>query len=218
MERCRPPVDASVNPASLADDETWHGGYYEAAMVLGHCSHSTADARLRAAIGAIWSLPYIDACVADRRIDPSQQDAVVPSTAPLSRLGQLYGWLQHDRFGGLPFTSIVVRELNRADGYDWLSVAIPLGGLGETLPEVWAYPYSDEGCQSWREPIDRCLADIALAVADRVPFLVAAIGYEICGVIDDGAFQGIFANPRRIAYVAPQTNGFHYLPANQWSW
>ena len=199
---------------NLADEELWKGGYFEAAIVLGKSHDAGADARLHSAISEVWTLPYLRNCSADR----SGKGDIDPAAEGLERIVTLYGWFDDPRTGSLPFTTSVVRETEEPDGDDWLYAAVPLGGLCRKFPAVGGWPASDhETARSWIEPVEGVLAEIAIALSHKVPFAIAAIGYEISGAIGSSEYDGVIPDRRRIGYVVPQDGIYCYLPTTVWS-
>lgn len=201
-----------IGDIDLSDLDVWVGGYYEAAIVLGACTDPEADTRLHSAISEIWSLPNIGSC----SFDPSGQGNVIPAAEPLDRILRLYGWFHDREAGAIPFTTVVVRE-SEPDGQDWLYAALPFGGLQMAIPSVSVASFDLKDDNPWVMPIERSLADIALAVSRKVPFLIAAIGEEIAGYIEEDAFNGVFSDCRRIGYVAPCDGAYRYLPNTVWN-
>lgn len=182
-------------------DETWVGGFYEVAIVLGKTQSATADARLRRALTELWSIQ-------DVRLS---QELNLDN---LNELGRIEGTLDHPTLGALVFGTVVVREREAPNGDDWLYAVVPLGGLSERVESVGAWPAgNDEGSRSWREPLEETLGDLALAVARAVPITMALIGYEIAGVIPDFNPDG----PRRIGFVLRGKDGeLAYWPTTDW--
>ena len=182
-------------------DDTWNGGFYEAAIVLGKTQSANADNRLTEALTALWSHPLLHL---SERLNLTDLDNV----------GRLEGILDHPVLGPLVAGAVVVRERDMPNGNDWLYVVVPLGGLSEHVPEVDAWPVGDDGnSRSWREPLEACLAGIVLDVARIVPIKMATIGYEIAGVISD-----FDADKRHIGFVVRDARGeLTYWPTTHWS-
>src|SRR5215470_13083592 len=120
----------------LSAEETWHGGYYETAIMLGRCRDASADERLHSAILAIWAASCLGNPATDYKSDLAAMRQFDLDTAPLDKVGRLYGYMLHAKFGAIPFTTIAVREFLSTDGWDWLYGAVPLGGLVAVRPEV----------------------------------------------------------------------------------
>lgn len=198
-------------PFDPHDQENWYGGYYEAAMVLGPSTAPDADDKLRKAIAALWSHPSLTATAIDNKENWEWRGRALDALAPLDDLQRIYGALRHETLGVLPFTSCVVRE---ESGDDWLYACAPLGGIAES----GGYPFGDADeiavSRNWREPLERALADIALKVAGDVGFQIAAIGFEIAGIIN--ADNASSHAKRYVGYIAKHDGGFQYLPTDAW--
>ncbi len=199
----------TVVPIDLFSNETWYGGFYEAAVILGKCSDNFADQRLRSAIVATWSIG--SQTLASNR---STNDC---NTETIERILNLRGSMSHDTCGLIAITTVVVRETDCDDGEDWLYIGIPLGGLSSTCPAVGGWPFGDrENSASWREPIENALAGIAIELAKSVSFQAAAIGYEIAGIVDNDIRNGKIPSDRLIGYVIPRRNSYQYFPTTRW--
>ncbi len=186
----------------MSEDETWFGGFYESAIVLGKTDSAIADKRLREALTALWSHP-------DLRIDQPLD------LGDLDNLGRIEGELDHPVLGSCVFGTLVVRERDTPNGDDWLYAVVPMGGLEERFPEIGGWPAGDHPeSQRWREPLERSLAKLALHVARTAPIAFAMIGYEISGVVSDFKPD----QPRRIGFVVRGEGGeFEYWPTTDWS-
>ena len=68
-----------MDATTFRDEENWHGGFYELAILLG----DRDDVRLDAAIGAVWADSRVEGCYADRRREPADQERV-PCTLEVS--------------------------------------------------------------------------------------------------------------------------------------
>jgi hypothetical protein len=186
----------------LSEDETWFGGFYEAAIVFGKTGSATADKRLRGAVTALWSHPALRI---DRPLD----------LGDLDNLRRIEGELNHPTLGPLVFGTVVVRERDTPNGDDWLYAVVPMGGLEERVPDVDGWPAGDHPhSQRWREPLERALGDVALHVTRATPIALAIIGFEIAGVISDFKAD----KPRRTGFVVRDEDGdFVYWPTTDWS-
>ncbi|MGI5521455.1 hypothetical protein ACQEUX_10900 [Micromonospora sp. CA-259024] len=91
-------------------------------------------------------------------------------------------------------------RLDRAVRALWRAADVRECRVGPDLVEV--APGAD-----WRAPLDRWLADIAVAVYDDAPFGRAIIGFEV----DEDA--DITAGKRYAARVLPGTDSMDYYPA-----
>ncbi|MFG1869296.1 hypothetical protein [Micromonospora arborensis] len=181
----------------MSDDENWAGGFYEVLLVLG----ATDDARLDRAVRSLWRVAGVREC----RVGPELVD-VEPGVAAFEVGGHLYGTLtlpSGDRVvcGGFSF---------RYEGIDSLELYLPLGALARLDKRIGGYPFDDRsGVESltWRAPLDRWLADVAVAVHAEVPFHRAVIGFEVdqdADVTDDERFAAI---------LLPCPEGLDYRPA-----
>jgi hypothetical protein len=100
-----------------------------------------------------------------------------------------------------------VRSLWRAAGIQKCRVG---GALARVDRRIGGYPFDQRsGVESltWRAPLDRWLADVAVAVHADVPFQRALIGFEI----DEDA--DITADQRWAAVLLPDPEGMDYRPA-----
>ncbi|WP_412750683.1 hypothetical protein [Krasilnikovia sp. M28-CT-15] len=177
----------------MRDDENWWGGFYELLLLLGRAD----DARLDRAVRYLWRAAGVREC----RVGPGMDD-IEPGVAALEEHGHLRGTLtlpSGDRVvcGGLSF---------REDGMDSLELYLPLGALGRVDRRVGGYPFdASSGVESltWRAPLDRWLADVAVAVYPDVPFERALIGFEVDDTTD----------PRCAAVLVPRSGEFEYRAA-----
>ncbi|MBL8536441.1 MAG: hypothetical protein JNM59_03465 [Hyphomonadaceae bacterium] len=186
----------------MSEDETWFGGFYEAAIVLGKTGGATADERLREALTSLWTYPNLRLGGA---LDLNDLD----------NLGRIEGELDHPSLGPLVFGTAIVREREIPNGDDWLYAVVPMGGLEERVPEIGGWPAGDHPhSRRWREPLEHALGELALHVARSTPISLAMIGYEIAGVISDFKPDA----PRRVGFVARSESGDHqYWPTTDWS-
>lgn len=87
---------------------------------------------------------------------------------------------------------------------------LPLGALARVDHRIGGYPFDERsGVESltWRAPLDRWLADVAVAVHADVPFQRALIGFEV----DEDA--DVKADQRYVAVLVPYPEGVDYRPA-----
>ena len=195
------------------DDDSWNGGYYETAMVLGPNNGPSADQRLRTAIAELWSSPSLTVAALGDRARWQAIDSPSFATAPLDDLLRIYGTFADSTLGLVPFTSVVVREEN-PDGEDWLYACVPLGGI----PCSGGYPFGDlEESRSWREPLEGSLANLTLRVCEAVPLRLAAIGFEIAGIISVQADAIPSTTQRPIGYVTKYAGKYRYWPTTAWT-
>jgi hypothetical protein len=181
----------------LSDEENWTGGFYELSVLLG----AADDRRLDRAVRSLWRAAGVQEC----RVGSGLLDTE-PSAAALHEHGHLRGWLT------LPSGDRVVcgALVFRYNGIDNLELYLPLGALTRIDHRIGGYPFDERsGVESltWRAPLDRWLADVAVAVYDDAPFQRALIGFEINEDIDVGADE------RYAAVLLAYPEGMDYRPA-----
>ena len=197
-------------PVDLLANETWYGGHYEAAIVLGGHADTLSDLRLSSAIARIWANDKLT-LFGDRSKDDLAGQSV-------EDLNFLMGWMKVAALGVVPVKTIVVRELSQRNGNDWLYVSVPLGGLSEVVPKVGGWPFGDtEKSEDWRGPLEKALADLTMDLCVKVPIRVAGIGFEISGNLDERALNGMIPKERSIGYVAHDGGKFTYFPTTRWN-
>lgn len=203
-------------------DDTWNGGYLEAAIVLGERDDPGSDDRVVAGLRAAWRHPWLDGWFATK-------DAVTGSSAPsgweaLAHIdpkepGLQYGWI--DLGGGRRSAAgtLVIREDFGSPNLDWLDVVVPLGGLGAVDRRVGAYPFGDfEHCEEWLEPLLYRLGEIAVDVCEATSARVALIGFELSGHPSADGFDGTVPNERVSGWVAPSGgDGYQYWAPTVWT-
>jgi hypothetical protein len=183
----------------MADRENWIGGFYELSLVLGAVEDGTLDRAVR----ALWRSAGVHGC---RVSGASGFLDVEPGVSALREHGHLRGTLvlpSGDRVVCGGFSS-------RYKGSDQLELYLPLGALFRADPRVGGYPFDEpSGVESlsWRAPLDRWLADVAVVVHAEVPFQRALIGFEIEENVD------IVADRRSVAVLLPFSGGWDYRPA-----
>lgn len=188
--------------------DAWLGGYYELAVELGPPS----DERLAAALAAIWEIAGIEGCYLCRDVEPEDQPRVGPRL-PGGQGSHLYGVATLANGSRVPCCTVIVRE---EDGADWLDFCLPLGGLGQALPNARGYPFSDDTGRSWRQPLDDWLAEIGRHLFEQVPFRLGLIGFEQSGMDDANRMKSGPPEERWVGYLWPQQAKLTYLPANRW--
>lgn len=190
------------------DDETWFGGFYEAAVILGSSRDPDADERVSEALRIVWLEPSMQTCaIGDRK---TWDWARARAPLKLSVESHAYGALRVADLGLAPVTTLVVRE---DQGDDWLYIGVPLGGVEASD----GYPFGDRGeleaSRRWRAPLEQELASIVMTIGQHVMFKRAAIGFEIAGAIQ--------ASPdderRYVGLIERQGDGYVYLPTTDWS-
>jgi hypothetical protein len=200
----------------LSAKETWSGGYYETAIMLGRRRDAFADERLRSAILAIWATSYLRN-PAPNKSDLAAMRQVDLDTVPPDKIGELFGYMLHEEFGAIPFKTCVVRETPSMEGWDWLYGAVPLGGLAAVRPEVGGWPFGDyQDSYRWRKPLEEALAEITIEVSRTIAFQVSAIGFEISGNIEEEARIGLYPAEREVGYVAQAGGAYTYFPTTRW--
>jgi len=194
-----------------SDEDSWTGGYYEAAIILGPGNNPDADTKLEAAIQRLWSQVNLrPAALGDLRTWETIGRATFEGR-PLSALHRIYGVYQSPALGALPFTSVVVRE---EDGEDWLYACVPLGGV----PDGGGYPFGDFAeSRAWREPLEHELAAMVLEICRSIPIHVAIIGFEIAGADEIAPDALKEAGSRWVGYVARYGDSYRYWPTTNWS-
>lgn len=206
---------AMSEPFDPSNNRNWIGGYYEAAMVLGDVRSPQSDAKLRTALEHLWSNEALQACAVGDLANWQWSRTPSVHERALSDLHRVYGVFEHRELGPIPFTSAFVRE-ELSDGQDWLYACVPLGSLSQSD----GYPFGDKehtaASRSWREPLERGLAELVLSVCEVVPVKIAAIGFEfeIAGIDRDADRVG--DAPRHIGYVCADSTGYRYWPTTDW--
>ncbi|TBL45340.1 hypothetical protein EYA84_00745 [Verrucosispora sp. SN26_14.1] len=186
----------------MNDDENWTGGFYELCLVLG----ASDDATVGRALSCLWRAADVQGCHRLRG-DGTGFAAVDLGVVALHEHGHVRGTLT------LPSGARVVcgAFLSRYEGTDTLELYLPLGALAPVDRRVGGYPFDESsGVESstWRSPLDRWLADIAIAVHGEVPFHRALIGFE---VHEDHGNNG---DQRYHAILTPSPDGIEYRPAS----
>jgi hypothetical protein len=145
--------------------DQWSGFWYQLAIEL---STSGDDARLTAALEALWAQPILRH--SDRRVDDDTD--VHPRETEFTRF--LHGDL------ALPERQVgcVVVVLREREGSDWLEVCVPSG-----MMEREGYPMHDPLSDSFLLALDQVFLRLADAVYAVAPFGVALIGEEVSGLL-----------------------------------
>ena len=168
----------------------WHGSFYELAMEF----HPTGDdARLLAALQALWSDPAVHGPLESPYTWPEQETTLLsipavpmPVLEAVAQVGlpqtldpegpeHLYGLLTP---AGRPAIGIVCVMVREQGGSDWLDLCCPTGMLGYR-PEL--NDYGSYETNLWVDGIDEVLLRIAAAVYAAAPFDLALIGEEVSG-------------------------------------
>lgn len=181
--------------------DTWNGGGYEVAIVLG----AVDDDRLRRGLQAVWDFPSVIGCYLRSDVEPDQQPRIQSADAE---------WFETLRgvatlpAGAVACHSMVVREED-AGGEDWIYFGFPLGALSELMPSVGAFPFEDGGDFSWRREVDEWLCALARQVFERVPFRFAVVGWV------DGSESPPVPEERWVGYLVPEDNVLTWHPPNR---
>lgn len=196
----------AVDPAAFCDDENWSGGFYELAVLLGERD----DARLDAALCAVWSDGHVDGCYPSRDREPAEQERVPCSLASLGESGHLRGTATLPSGRRVVCGAVVIRE--DESRRDWLDFYLPLGALSVADHRVGGF--AGEGgvdTLAWRAPIDEWFADIGVSVYRSAPFVYALIGFEVSG--EDLPPSGVAE--RYIATLVPANGTVEYRAATR---
>ena len=168
----------------------WYGSFYELAMEF----HPTGnDARLLAALQALWSDPAVHGPLASPYSWPEEHTTLlsIPSASVPAREAvpqvqlpealdpvgpeSLYGLLRLADGTELGIKCVIVRE---EAGSDWLDFCIPTGMLELAFPVD--YPLF-ASTNPWLAEIDHVLLEQASTVHAAQPFDLARIGEEVSG-------------------------------------
>jgi hypothetical protein len=181
----------------MSDEENWTGGFYELSLLLG----AADDRRLDLAVRSLWRAAGVQQC----RVGAGMVE-VEPSAAALHGHGHLRGWLTLPSGDRVVCGALVLRH----DDIDNLELYLPLGALARVDHRIGGFPFDERsGVESltWRAPLDRWLADVAVAVHADVPVQRALIGFEVDEDTDIGA------DHRYAAVLLPSPGGLNYRPA-----
>ena len=160
----------------FTEQDTWSGRSYELAIELG--LHS--DARLEAALIALWQSERLDGCCLGQDIEPAAQQRFSPSLETLERCGSLLDVLTLPDGVSVACGMIAIRE---EAGSNWLTFFVPIGALSFVY-DVGAFPCDDgKDSRVWREPLDDCLVKLARAMFAVVAFPLALVGHEVSGSV-----------------------------------
>lgn len=185
-----------MNHSSFVAHENWWGSFYELSMEYYPAGN---DARLLAAMRALWSTPLLHGPLAGPSGEPDQAQQPVPAPvsigAELGDLNRLYGVLALPGQRPLGCLSLTVRE---EQGSDWLDFCLPMGMLELAFPVV--YPLLAP-TNPWLAEIDRVFLTLAEAVHAAQPFDLALVGEEVSG--DAYASQITAADVAKGGYLIP---------------
>jgi hypothetical protein len=172
-----------TNPADMANEDNWTGGFYELSIELG----PTDDARLDRALRALWESAAVEGCfAADHHEDSHAHEGATYMEAPLTRRAlERHGHLRG--VVGLPTGARVVCGVvaeRFEGGHDWLDFYLPMSARAATDARIGGFPYGEEGdfpSLCWRQELDDWLAEIGRHIHSQVPFQLARIGFEASG-------------------------------------
>lgn len=175
------------------------------------------DARLLAAINALWSTPALRGPWQDK--EDFGQIPTLPITLEADGFDHLYGVIQLADGRELSCLSVTVREEN---GPDWLDICLPTGML-ELVYGV-RYPLTRRS-NPWLDLIDEQFVAIAEHLYATIPFALASIGEEVSGASraatlasDKLASGGVVRPPaleKRVARenkMPPRPSGLSWYP------
>jgi hypothetical protein len=154
--------------------EWFSGSYYELAIEL---SLAPSDARLSAAVDALWTAPRMEGPWSDK----SYAHIVAIGLPDSGNAQHYYGVLTVDGMGEVPCVSWMVRESD--GGADWLSVSVPTRalvqhGLQELVHEA----------REFTALLDRAFVEVGARVFSRAGFELGIVGEETSGMYSATSF------------------------------
>ncbi len=205
----------------LSNADLWHGGFLEAAIVLGRRDDPGANERLVSALRTVWSNemifgPYVDRF--DFGPDSAPITNISAASIDLQNPGRLYGWIKLPSGDWSVGGTDVIRQEFGDPNLDWLDVHLPLGGLTEIDDRVGGYPFGDIAtCRDWLEPVSARLGAIGSAVLGAVGGVVAFVGFEVSGTSEADGWNGTVPSKRSIGYVTLNDGGVtEYHAPTEW--
>jgi hypothetical protein len=154
----------------LLGGDTWLGGEYELAVLLG----PRDDDRLEAAATALWRLAGFTRGTPPTRASLAASEPARGVVEPLP---------------GRPLAAQVsAMRIEEPDAEDWLFLDLPLGALSHWDPAVGAFPFGPEGgepSRTWREPVEDWLVGIGRTLFAEVPYVRAITGWEASALDDE---------------------------------
>lgn len=149
------------------EERDWLDGHYELLMDFPDGYDWVEGAQ------ALWAQPQLTGVWTEREFDPEEDprlDAsdILVTTELLTK--HLYGVAHLPGGKNAPCGCAVNLERN------WFIFFLPIAGLGRCY-EAGAYPFRDTR-RLWTHEVDEWLAGLGQAVYGKVPFRVAAIGFE----------------------------------------
>ena len=197
------------------NDATWHGGSYEASIILGRSAEKGADRRLLSALSTVCENDSLD-FYSDRTLT-KRSEQTLSGPKPLRFSFFLHGTLSHKTFGAMPFSLDTVREQEDDDGDDWLNLGIPLGGFSQLCPAAGGWPFGNQvNTRQWREPLEKALAAMVVDLGRVVPLKIACIGFMMSGMFDESIISEGIPTKREFGYVVPQSGSYAYFPTTDW--
>jgi hypothetical protein len=173
------------DPADVADEANWLGGYYELAIEIGGRDDATLDAALK----QLWRAARIEGCYLGGAVRADKL-GVLCALKAMEQTGSLVGTTR------LPDGRDVVAGAcaNRFDdGEDWLCLFVPMGALERIDARTAGHPYGPRaGVESlqWRRPLD----DWLVAIARMLPPRFAIVGFDVScerpAQIPDDRYEG----------------------------
>lgn len=148
-------------------ERDWLDGHYELFMQFNDGFDWVEAAQ------SLWALLQVTGVWTEREFDPDADAPLDPfdilvTTELLTK--HLYGVAHLPGGNNAPCGCALNLERN------WLIFFLPIAGLGRCY-DTGAFPFGDSG-RPWTEEVDEWLAELARAVYRKVPFRVAAIGFE----------------------------------------
>lgn len=193
-----------ADASDLQDEALWLGGSYELALELG----DRDDARLHAALVAVWRAADVEGCLAMHG-EPREYVDVPCTLEQLERHGRLVGTTAFPNG-----TRVIcgVRAVRQESGTDWLVFFIPVGSLERAEPRSAAFPFRGGDSLLWRRPLDRRLSELGRQVYAAVPYRLGLIGPEVTGMTSARKLAGGPPEERWAGYLIPAGDelSYHY--------
>jgi hypothetical protein len=177
----------------IEDDDVWVGGFFMLA--------------LQYAPGEDLQ-PALDGLV--RRLSTVTDSQL--ATAEDVRIDPLVATLELPTGNSLPCKIWIVE----AEDVAWIELGIPMGAVDRFYP-TGGYPFEEAGNSEWILMLQEVFRSIAGDVYEEAPFLLAVIGYEVCGepTAQEIARDGV-PRQRSVALLLPTPPaGLQWYPINQ---
>lgn len=187
--------------------DAWNGGSYELALMLG----PRDDARLRAALHAVWSFAELDGCYELADVEPVDQPRRAPVEAGRELETPLRGRARLPTGVVVPCSTLPVRE---EGGADWLYFGLPMGSLGRAYA-VGAFPWDDGTNLAWRKELDSWLCALAAHVLAKQPFRMAMVGFTDGEQEPDRVLQDGIPERRWLGYIVPDADSIRWYPPTE---